>query len=380
MNGRACERERGEIPTDSFVRPHSHSRGSLLKEASIKVTPFKECPFKCGQRRRLPSDELLMNVRTFDIKTIAPEHMKAFLWVYDTFSLFLRRFSPREASCRVRTYRFCPFFACLRYFLTFSAAFLPARALLQSQNVSFLPVFHGFTILSHFFCGVSARAEPHAKSERIVFVHFLRVYDTFSLFPQRFNLRGASCKVRTYRFCTFFMGLRYVFTFPAAFLPARGLLQSQNVSFLSIFCVFTILSHFFCGVSARASPPAKSERIVFARFSWVYDTFSLFLRRFCPRGAPCRVRTYRFCTFFMGLRYVLTFSAAFLPARALMQSQNVSFLHVFYGFTIRSHFFCGVSACAGPHAKSERIVFGLFSWVYDTFSLRAGCHNGDRIP
>ena len=156
---------------------------------------------------------------------------------------------------------------------------------MQSQNVSFLSVFHGFTIRFHFFCGVSACAGPQAESERIVFVRFLRVYDTFSLFPQRFSLCGAPCKVRTYRFCPFFACLRYVFTFSAAFQPARSLKQSQNVSFLSVFRRFTIRFHFFCGVSACAGPHAESERIVFARFSWVYDTFSLFRRRFCPRGA-----------------------------------------------------------------------------------------------
>ena len=45
----------------------------------------------------------------------------------------------------------------------------------------------------------------------------------------------------------------------------------------------------FCGVSARAGPHAESERIVFAHFSWVYDTFSLFRRRFCLHGASCMV-------------------------------------------------------------------------------------------
>ena len=80
----------------------------------------------------------------------------------------------------------------LRYVLTFPVPLLPARGLMQSQNVSFLPVFYGFTIRFHFFCGVYARTGPHAESERIVFVRFSRVYDTFSLFPRRFSLRGAS--------------------------------------------------------------------------------------------------------------------------------------------------------------------------------------------
>ena len=181
---------------------------------------------------------------------------------------------------------------------------------MRSQNVSFLSVFYGFTIRSHFFSAVSACAELHAESERIVFVHFSRVYDTFSLFLRRFGLRGASCGVRTYRFRPFFIGLRYVFTFSAAFRAAWSLMQSQNVSFLSVFHGFTIRSHFFCGVSACVEPHAESERIVFVRFSRVYDTFSLFLRRFCPRG---------------------------------------------------------------PHAESERIVFVHFSWVYDTFSLFQRC-------
>ena len=120
----------------------------------------------------------------------------------------------------------------LRQPLTLSAAFLPARSLMQSQNVSFLPLFHVFTIRSHFSGSVSCCAEPNAESERIVFVHFLWVYDTFSLFLRRFCPRGTSCTVRTYRFCLFFTCLRYVLTFPAAFLPARGLMQSQNVSLL----------------------------------------------------------------------------------------------------------------------------------------------------
>ena len=136
----------------------------------------------------------------------------------------------------------------LRYFLTFPVPFLPARCPRRSQNVSFLSVFHGFTIRFHFSCGVSA--EPHAESERIVFVRFSRVYDTFSLFLWRFCLRGVSCRVRTYRFCPFFACLRYVFTIPAAFQPARSPMESQNVSFLSIFHEFTILSHFSSGVSA----------------------------------------------------------------------------------------------------------------------------------
>ena len=160
-------------------------------------------------------------------------------------------FCLRGASCRVRTYRFCPFFMGLRYVLTFPAAFQAVRSPMQSQNVSFLLIF---------------------------------------------------------------LDLRYVFTFPAAFLPARGFMQSQNVSFLSIFRGFTIRFHFFCGVSACAGLHAESERIVFVHFSWVYDTFSLFLRCFCLRGASCRVRTYRFCPFFVDLRYVFTFSAVFLPA------------------------------------------------------------------
>ena len=202
---------------------------------------------------------------------------------------FLRCFSPRGASWKVRTYRFCPFFTGLRYVFTFSAVFLPVRSLLRGQNVSFLPVFYGFTIRFHFSGGVSARVEPQVKSERIVFARFLWDYDTFSLFRQCFYLRGASCRVRTYRFCPFFTGLRYVLTFPAAFQPARDLKRSQNVSFLSVFHGITIRSHFFRSVSARAKPHAESERIVFARFSRVYDTFSLFQRCFSPHLAPCAV-------------------------------------------------------------------------------------------
>ena len=118
---------------------------------------------------------------------------------------------------------------------TLSVAFQPVRSPMQSQNVSFLSVFHVFTIRSHFSGGVSARAEPHGKSESIVFARFLGVYDTFSLFRQRIRLRGASWKVRTYRFCPFFTCLRYVLTFPAAFQPARSLMESQKVSFLPVF-------------------------------------------------------------------------------------------------------------------------------------------------
>ena len=139
-------------------------------------------------------------------------------------------------------------------------------------------------------------------------------------------------------------GLRQPHTLSAAIQPARSLMQSQNVSFLSVFHGFTIRFHFFSGDSGCAEPQARSERIVFVRFLWVYDTFSLFQRRFSPRGAPCKVRTYRFCPFFMGLRYVFTFSVVFLPARSLMQSQNVSFLPVFHGFTIRFHFSSSDSA------------------------------------
>ena len=163
----------------------------------------------------------------------------------------------RSQPAGLRTYRFCPFFMGLRYFLTFPAAFLPARGFMHSQNVSFLPLFHGFTILSHFSCGVSAGAEPPAGSERIVFVLFFRGYDTFSLFLRHFCPRGASCTVRTYRFCPFFMGLRYFLTFSAVFLPAQGLMRGQNVSFLSFFCVFTIRFHFFRSVSACAEHPAR---------------------------------------------------------------------------------------------------------------------------
>ena len=163
---------------------------------------------------------------------------------------------------------------------TLSVAFQPVRSPMQSQNVSFLSVFHVFTIRSHFFRDVSARAGAQAKSERIVFVRFLRVYDTFSLFPRRFSPHGASSKVRTYRFCPFFTCLRYVLTFSAAFQPVRSPMQSQNVSFLSIFCVFTIRFHFFRSVSACAGLQAESERIVFVRFLRVYDTFSLFPQRF----------------------------------------------------------------------------------------------------
>ena len=96
---------------------------------------------------------------------------------------------------------------------------------MRSQNVSFWSIFHVFTIRFHFSGGVSARAEPHAESERIVFVYFSWVYDTFSLFLRRFKLHGASCGVRTYRFCPFFMGLRYVFTFSAAFQPVISTLH-----------------------------------------------------------------------------------------------------------------------------------------------------------
>ena len=124
------------------------------------------------------------------------------------------------------------------------------------------------------------------------------------------------------------MGLRYFLTFPAAFLPARSLLRGQNVSFLSFFFGVTILSHFSCGISARAELHAQSERIVFAHFSWGYDTFSLFLRCFCPRRASCGVRTYRFCPFFACLRYVFTFSAAFQPVRSTLRGvESLSCLH-----------------------------------------------------
>ena len=128
---------------------------------------------------------------------------------------------------------------------TLFAVFQPARGPMESQNVSFLPIFYGITIRFHFSSGVSARAGPQVKSERIVFAYFLWVYDTFSLFRQCFYLCGASCRVRTYRFCPFFMSLRYVFTFPAAFQPARSLKRSHNVSFLSIFHGITIRFHFF---------------------------------------------------------------------------------------------------------------------------------------
>ena len=205
----------------------------------------------------------------------------------------------------------------LRYVFTFPVPFLPARSLMRTQNVSFLPLFHGFTIRFHFSGGVSARAGPQAESERIVFALFSRVYDTFSLFLWCFCPHVASCGLRTYRFCPFFMGLRYVLTFSAAFLPARGLMRGQNVSFLLLFHGFTRLSHFSGGVSSCAGPHAESERIVFARFSWVYDTFSLFLRCFRLRGAPCRVRTYRFCSFFAGLRYVFTPGGSLWQARGL---------------------------------------------------------------
>ena len=135
---------------------------------------------------------------------------------------------------RSQNVSFCSFFMGLRYVLTFPAAFLPARSPMWSQNVSFLSVFHGFTIRSHFSGGVSACAEPHAESQRIVFAHFSRVYDTFSLFQRRFCLHGAPCTVRAYRFCSFFMGLRYVFTFPAVFLPARSLMHGVgSLSYIS---------------------------------------------------------------------------------------------------------------------------------------------------
>ena len=90
--------------------------------------------------------------------------------------------------------------------------------------------------------------------------------------------------------------------------------------------------------SASAGAPAGSERIVFASFSGVYDTFSLFQWRIRQRGSPCEVRTYRFCPFFPCLRYVFTFPAANPPARSPLRGQNVSFLPVFSVFTIRSHF------------------------------------------
>ena len=54
----------------------------------------------------------------------------------------------------------------------------------------------------------------------------------------------------------------------------------------------------------------------------------------------------------MGLRYVLTFSAAFLPARGLMQSQNVSFLAFFHGFTILSHSVQAAITETGSHEKT----------------------------
>ena len=168
-----------------------------------------------------------------------------------------------------------PFFKGLRYVFTFLAAFQPARGLKRSQNVSFLWHFSAITIRSHF---------------------------------------------------------------SVANQPARGSMRSQNVSFLSVFQGFTIRFHFCSGVSASAEPQAESERIVFARFSRVYDTFSLFQRRFSPCGAPSRVRTYRFCGIFPRLRYVLTFSAANQPVRGFKRSQNVSFLPLFYGFTIRFHY------------------------------------------
>ena len=82
---------------------------------------------------------------------------------------------------------------------------------------------HRLKTAAYAFGGVSACAEPHAESERIVFAPFLRVYDTFSLFLRCFRLRGAPCRVRTYRFCSFFAGLRYVFTPGGSLWQARGL-------------------------------------------------------------------------------------------------------------------------------------------------------------
>ena len=118
-----------------------------------------------------------------------------------------------------------------------------------------------FTIRSHFSGGESACAGLHGKSESIVFARFSRVYDTFSLFRRRIRLRGVSWKVRKYRFCPFFRGLRYVLTFPAVNRPARGLMESQKVSFLSIFYVITIRSHFSSGESACAGSPAETEQL-----------------------------------------------------------------------------------------------------------------------
>ena len=177
----------------------------------------------------------------------------------------------------------------------------------RSHNVSFLLIFYGFTIRSHFSSGVSASLGRRTESERIVFAHFSRVYDTFSLFQRRFCLTRTPDRVTTYRFCSIFAGLRYVLTSPAAFLPPSDAAQSQNVSFLLYFRGFTIRSHFSAAVSTSLRRRTESQRIVFAPFLRVYDTFSLFCCRFCLPRTSHRVRTYRFCPFFMGLRYVLTF-------------------------------------------------------------------------
>ena len=191
---------------------------------------------------------------------------------------------------------------------------------MRGQNVSFLHHFPAFTIRSHFSGGGISQ-------------------------------RGAPCGVRTYRFCPFFPCLRYVLPFPAANQPAREPLRGQNVSFLHHFPVFTIRSPFSSGGISQRGPPAESERIVFASFSGVYDTFSLFQRRNQPARAPCEVRTYRFCPFFPCLRYVFTFPAANPPARSPLRGQNVSFLPVFSVFAIRSHFSSSESASAEAHAR-----------------------------
>ena len=177
----------------------------------------------------------------------------------------------------------------------------------RSHNVSFLPLFRGFTIRSHFSAAVSASLGRRTESQRIVFALFSWVYDTFSLYRHRFGLPRTPDRVTTYRFCPFFVGLRYVLTFLLPFRPPSDAGQSHNVSFLLYFRGFTIRSHFTATVSASLGRRTESQRIVFAPFSWVYDTFSLFCCRFCLTRTPHRVRTYRFCSFFMGLRYVLTF-------------------------------------------------------------------------
>ena len=128
---------------------------------------------------------------------------------------------------RVRTYRFCQKKRGLRYVFTLE--------------------WHSAGGLRGFF-----------ESERIVFAQKNGVYDTFSLWSGTLPGPAGGFRVRTYRFCSKKRCLRYVFTSGRLAAGAlRGLFGS--------------------------------ERIVFAQKNGVYDTFSLFLRRFCPRLAPCTV-------------------------------------------------------------------------------------------